>query len=198
MLIERPLRAIALVVCAGAALGCGSGADNGADNESGVLQGMTYGGSVHLEIDDGGGSGVESSHVPATLITVEAEDPTSGAAEMFLGGYIDEGNGSSAKQWQILFTLASAPAAGTVYTIVSQASNPPPPTDAALSFEEDDRYAFWVAQSGSITVESLVGTTATFAVSMAAMAPSAGAATGPFSFNGDMVIDLSNLCQCSD
>jgi|SRR5450432_2090905 hypothetical protein len=194
MLIERTSRAVALALCACAALGCGGGAGNGPN----VLQGATYGGSVHLEIDVGAGSGVESSHVPATLITVLAEDATTGAAGVFLGGYIDEGNGFSAKQWQILFTIASTPANGSVYTIVSQSTNPPSPTDAALSFEEDDRYAGWVGQSGSVTVESLVGTTATFTVSMADMAPSAGAATGPFSFNGDMVIDLSNLCQCSD
>jgi hypothetical protein len=192
MLIERTSTAVALALCV--CVGCGGGAGNGPN----LVQGKTYGGSVHLEIDDGGNSGAESSHVPATLITVEAEDPSSGAAETFLGGYIDEGNGFSAKQWQILFTVASTPTAGSIYTIVSQASNSPAPTDAALSFEEDDRYALWVGQSGSVTVESLVGTTATFTVSMADMTPSAGAATGPFSLSGDMVIDLSNLCQCSD
>lgn len=117
---------------------------------------------------------------------------------MFLGGYHDEGNGFAAKEWQISFAVASAPATGSVYAIVSQGSNPPVPTEAALSLEEEDRYASWVGQSGSITVKSLVGPTATFTVSTADMAPSAGAATGPFSFNGDIVIDLSNLCQFSD
>jgi hypothetical protein len=184
---------LALCACACAAMGCGGG--TGSPN---ILEGTTSGGSVHLEIDGGGSSGVQSSHVPASLITVTAKDPTSGAAQMFLGGYLDEGNGVSAKKWQILFTVASAPAAGSVYTIVSQAPNPPPPHVAALSFEEEDPYAVWVGQSGSVAVKSLVGTTATFTVSLAAMSPSAGAATGPFTFYGDMVIDLSNLCNCSD
>lgn len=182
--------AFALGACAGAGCGGGSGAN--------VIAGTTYGGSVHLEIDDGAGSGVEGSHVPATLITVLVQDPTSGADAIFLGGYLDEGNGVSAKQWQILFTVASAPGVGSVYT-VSQATGTPPPTDAAISFEEDDnRLADWVGDSGTVSVESVVGTVATFAVSMVDMAPSSGAATGPFTFNGQMVVDLSNLCNCSD
>ena len=192
ILSKQTSTALVFALCAGAA-GCGSG--SGAN----VITGSTYGGSVDLAIDNGTGSGVESSHVPASLITVEAQDPASGAAQVFLGGYVPEGNGFSAKQWQILFTVASAPAAGSVYTIVSQATNPPPPTDAALSFEEDDnRLADWVGDSGTVSVTSLVGTTATFAVAMVNMSPSSGAATGAFTFNGEMVVDLSNLCNCSD
>lgn len=185
---------VAFVLCAGTGMGCGGGSNTGPN----IVQGATYGGSVHLEIDDGGGSGVETSHVPATLITVLASVPSSGAAQMFVGGYADEGNGFSAKQWQIMFTVASAPVTGGSYTIVSQASNPPPATDAALSFEEESPYTSWVGQSGSVTVESVVGTTATFNVAAVDMAASGGAASGPFSFSGQIVIDLSNLCQCTD
>jgi hypothetical protein len=185
--------ALVLGVCAAAA-GCGG------SSGSNVIAGSTYGGSIHLAIEDSAGSGVESSHVPASLITVEARDPTSGAPLIFLGGYSPEGNGFSAKQWQILFALASAPAAGTAYTIVSQAPDPPPPTDAALLFEEDDRrLAQWIGDGGTVSVTSLVGTTATFAVSMVHMsASSSGEASGAFTFNGEMVVDLSNLCNCSD
>ena len=197
MILSKQTSGVLVFAIFAGAAGCGSGSVSG--SAANVITGSTYGGSVDLAIDDGSGSGVESSHVPASLITVEAQDPTSGAAQVFMGGYVPAGGGFSTKQWQILFTVASAPTAGRVYTIVSQATNPPPPTDAALSFEEDDaRLADWVGESGTVSVTSVVGTTATFAVSMVDMSPSSGAATGAFTFNGQMVIDLSNLCNCSD
>jgi hypothetical protein len=75
-----------------------------------------------------------------------------------------------------------------------------PNTDAVISFEEDNNaLGDWLGDSGTISVTSVVGTVATFEVSMAHMAPkSGGDATGPFTFNGDIVVDLSNLCNCSD
>lgn len=200
---------LVFVLCAGAGAGCGSASGSGSDSGSGggsdsggganVITGSTYGGSVHLAIDDGAGSGVEPSHVPATLITVLAEDPASGAVEVFVGGYVDEGNGSSAKQWQIAFAVDSAPAAGNVYSIMSTLNSTLPNTDAVISFEEENELADWIGDSGTISVTSLVGTVATFEVSTADMAPmNGGAATGPFTFNGEIVVDLSNLCNCSD
>lgn len=189
---KRTSAVLVFVLCAGAGAGCGGGAN--------VITGSTYGGSVHLVIDDGAGSGVEPSHVPATVITVLAHDPTSGAVEVFVGGYVDEGNGSSAKQWQVTFAVASAPAAGNVYSIMSPLNATLVNTNAEISFEEDhNELADWIGDSGTISVTSLVGTVATFEVSMANMAPTGGgAATGPFTFNGDIVVDLSNLCNCSD
>lgn len=184
---------LVFVLCASAGAGCG-----GASGTN-VITGSTYGGSVHLTIDDGAGSGVEPSHVPATMITVLAQDPTSGAVEVFVGGYVDEGNGSSMKQWQITFAVASAPAAGNVYSIMSPLNAPLVNMDADISFEEDhNELADWLGDSGTISVTSLAGTVATFEVSMANMAPTSGAATGPFTFNGEIVVDLSNLCNCSD
>ena len=185
---------LVFVLCAGAGTGCGGG--SGAN----VITGSTYGGSVHLVIDNGAGSGVEPSHVPATLITVLAQDPTSGAVDVFVGGYVDEGNGFSAKQWQVTFAVDSAPAAGNVYTIMSTLNATLPNADAVISFEDDhNELADWIGDSGTISVTSLVGTVATFEVSMADMAPmSGGEATGPFTFNGEIVVDLSNLCNCSD
>ena len=196
---------LVFVLCAGAGAGCGSasgsGSDSGSDSGGGanVITGSTYGGSVHLAIDDGAGSGVEPSHVPATLITVLAEDPASGAVDVFVGGYVDEGNGFSAKQWQLAFAVDSAPAAGNVYSIMSTLNSTLPNTDAVISFEEENELADWIGDSGTISVTSLVGTVATFEVSTADMAPmNGGAATGPFTFNGEIVVDLSNLCNCSD
>jgi hypothetical protein len=185
---------LVFVLCAGAGAGCGGA--NGAH----VIVGSTYGGSVHLVIDDGAGSGVEPSHVPATVITVLAQDPTSGAVGVFVGGYVDEGNGSSAKRWQVTFAVDSAPAAGNVYSIMSAPNTTLPNTDAVISFEEDNNaLGDWLGDSGTISVTSVVGTVATFEVSMADMAPkSGGDATGPFTFNGEIVVDLSNLCNCSD
>ena len=76
-----------------------------------------------------------------------------------------------------------------------------PNTDAVISFEEENELADWIGDSGTISVTSLVGTVATFEVSKADMAPmNGGAATGPRSrsTNGEIVVDLSNLCNCSD
>ena len=185
---------LVLVLCAGAGAGCGG--NSGAN----VITGSTYGGSVHLVIDDGAGSGVEPSHVPATVITVLAQDPTSGAVEVFVGGYVDEGNGFSTKQWQVTFSVDSTPAAGNVYSIVSPLNTSLPNTNAVISFEEDhNELADWLGDSGTISVTSLVGTLATFEVATADMVPTGGSdATGPFTFNGEIVVDLSNLCNCSD
>lgn len=185
---------LVLVLCAGAGAGCGG--NSGAN----VITGSTYGGSVHLVIDDGAGSGVEPSHVPATVITVLAQDPTSGAVEVFVGGYVDEGNGFSTKQWQVTFSVDSTPAAGNVYSIVSPLNTSLPNTNAVISFEEDhNELADWLGDSGTISVTSLVGTLATFEVATADMVPTGGSdATGPFTFSGEIVVDLSNLCNCSD
>ena len=182
-----------LVLCAVAGAGCGgSGGVN-------VITGATSGGAVHLVIDDGSGSGVEPSHVPATLITVLAQDPSSGAVEVFVGGYVDEGNGFAGKQWQIVFAVDSAPAAGNAYTITPTPNTTLPNTDAAISFEEDhNELADWTGDGGTISVTSLAGTLATFQLSTAAMSPASGSATGPFTFDGQIVVDLSNLCNCSD
>ena len=190
---------LVFVLCAGAGAGCGGGGGSGSGSDGNVIAGSTYGGSVHLAIDDGAGSGVEPSHVPATLITVLAQDPASGAVDVFVGGYVDEGDGFSAKQWQLAFAVDSAPAAGNVYSIMSTLNTTLPNTDAVISFEEENELADWIGDSGTISVTSLAGTVATFEVSMADMTPmSGGAATGPFTFNGEIVVDLSNLCNCSD
>jgi hypothetical protein len=183
-----------LVLCAGAGVGCG-----GASGTN-VLVGSTYGGSVHLVIEDGAGSGVAPSHVPATVITVLAQDPASGAVAVFVGGYVDEGNGFSAKRWQVQFAVDSTPKAGNVYSIMSTQNTTLPNTDAVLSFEEDsNELGDWLGDSGTISVTLVEGNVATFEVSMADMAPMSGSgATGPFTFNGEIVVDLSNLCNCSD
>ncbi len=193
MRLSRQTSAVLVsVLCAGAGAGCGG--SSGAN----VITGSTYGGSVHLVIDDGAGSGVEPSHVPATVIEVLAYDPTYGVVEVFVGGYVDEGNGVSANQWQITFSVDSTPAAGNVYSIMSPL-DPMSTTKTVFSFEEArNQLANWLGDSGTISVTSVVGTVATFEVSMAGMVPTGGSgATGPFTFNGEIVVDLSNLCNCS-
>jgi len=180
---------LVFVLCAGAGAGCGGG--SGAN----VITGSTYGGSVHLMIDDGASSGVEPSHVPATVIKLLTYDPTSGAVEVFVGGYVDDGNGSSTSQWQITFAVASAPAAGNVYSIMSPLYAQLVNMDADISFEDHNGLANWLGDSGTISVTSLAGAVATFEVSMANMAPRYSTATGPFTFNGEIVVDLSSLTQ---
>ena len=180
---------LVFVLCASAGAGCG-----GASGTN-VIAGSTYGGSVHLTIDDGAGSGVEPSHVPATMIKLLTYDPTSGAVEVFVGGYVDDGNGSSTSQWQITFAVASAPAAGNVYSIMSPLYAQLVNMDADISFEDHNGLANWLGDSGTISVTSLAGAVATFEVSMANMAPRYSTATGPFTFNGEIVVDLSSLTQ---
>ena len=188
-----------------ALLGCGGGGG------SNVIRGSTSGGSVDLEIDDGAQSGVESAHIPPSIITVLGQDATTGAISLYFAGFRDEGNGFSSKMWQIQLILGDAPVAGNVYQLATPTSGEPPA--GTLQLEEDDRYADWSAAGGSVSVDSVISGRATFTATSAAMTPmfgaslvsptsvtpTSGAATGGFLLSGQLVIaNLGAICQCSD
>ena len=197
------------LVFVGAALVLGCGGGTGPN----VIQGSTGGGSLNLEIDDWAASGVEGSHMAPTIITVLGEDPTTGAISLYFAGFRPTGGGSSTKMWQSALVLGSAPATGEVYQLVPPTTAAPAGGTGEMSLEEDDRYAYWTASQGTVTVDAVVGNQATFTVASAVMTPTdgaaivsstgttptSGAAVGPFQFNGQIVIaDLTAICQCSD
>jgi len=150
------------------------------------------GGAVELTFAGNSNSNVDTSPLPATDVGVVSADPASHTRVIGVFAYEPEANGFQRKAWQLALTIVGDPVAGAVYTTASVPSS----GSAALEYDQlptSGSSLGWNATGGSISVESVSGTTVTFSFSSIPMAPTTGgsgnAATGTFTFSGTIKID---------
>ncbi len=150
------------------------------------------GGAAELTFAGTSGSNLDTSPLPPTDVGVIAADAASHTRVIGVFAYEPEGSGFQRKAWQLALTIIGDPVAGAVYTIASAPSS----GSAALEYEQiptDSSWLSWDALGGSISVESVSGTTATFSFSSIPMVPtttgSGNQATGTFTFSGTIPVD---------
>jgi hypothetical protein len=183
------------VVVAGV-VGCGGGSTDPAN----TLVGNTSRGSVSLQRGDTSETNLSPTHVRANQISVAYYDPASGTRTINIGGWIDEGGGSFSKDWQIGLVLFGEPATGKVFPIdtIDAGQGSGAPDTASLFYQAGG--PDWYASSGSVTVQSLASSRATFSIDALTMSPVGGIAVGTFTMSGSLVItNINSICDfCID
>ncbi len=146
------------------------------------------GGAAELTFAGESGSNLDTSPLPATNVGLVAQDAASHTRVIGVFAYEPAGSGFQRKDWQLALTIIGDPVAGGAYTIGSGS--------AVVEYDQyptSGSWLSWQASGGSISVESVSGTKATFSLSSIPMAPTTGGsgneATGTFTFGGTIEVD---------
>lgn len=148
------------------------------------------GGAAALSITPAAGSNVTTNIPPITLVV--------GFEGVLVAAISDQQQGSfSTKNWQLLITFSSTPAAGENITIVPRGTNTGLASAATMDVEEHlTGHRSWHAVSGSIAVPRRVGSQVTLTFDGVQFEPQPGGsgnnAQGTFTLRGRITIDNIN------
>jgi len=156
-------------------------------------------GSLRAQIVDADQSSVAPTHIRGNDVEVVFHDATIGILSMGVFAFVPEGNGFSAKVWQLPVAVFGEPAVGRVYAVKATSDQTMPDT-AVMSFEETQMgMGDWTATGGSIVVKSVVGRTVGFSFESVTLEAAGLGATGTFSIVGDLTVnDIDATCNCLD
>ena len=151
------------------------------------------GGAADLTFAGTSGSNLETSPLPPTDVGVVFSDAVSHTRVIGVFAYEPEVDGFRRKTWQLAVSIMGDPVAGATYTIATTA---PSSGSATLVYDQlptPGSWLSWDATGGSISVESVSGTSATFSFASVPMVPNTGGsgneATGTFTFSGTITVD---------
>ena len=150
------------------------------------------GGAAELTFAGTSGSNLDTSPLPPTEVGVVFKDAASHTRVIGVFAFEPEVDGFRRKAWQLALSIVGDPVAGATYTIATA----PGSGSATLKYEQlptPGSWLSWTATAGSISVESVSGTTATFSFTSIPMVPTTGGsgneATGNFTFSGTITVD---------
>jgi len=149
------------------------------------------GGSAELTFAGISGSNLDTNPLPPTDVGLVFRDPASQTRVIGVFAYELQLDGFKRKSWQLALSISGDPVAGATYTIATPSSG-----SATLEYDESPAsggFRSWEATGGSIAVESLSGSQATFSLSSIPMVVSTGGsgngATGTFALSGTITVD---------
>jgi len=150
------------------------------------------GGAADFTFAGTSGSNLDPSPLPPTEVGVVFKDAASHTRVIGVFAFEPEVDGFRRKAWQLALSIVGDPVAGATYTI----GTAPGSGSATLGYEQlptPGSWLSWNATAGSISVESVSGTTATFSFTSIPMVPTTGGsgneATGNFTFSGTITVD---------
>lgn len=145
------------------------------------------GGAVDLRFAGNSGSNLDTSPLPPSIVGVFFTDEATHTRVIGVFGDEPAVNGFQRKAWQVALPIMGDPVAGATYTIGSS---------ARLTYDQfptEGSWLSWTGTGGTISVDSISGTTATFSFSSIPMAPttdgSGNQGTGTFTFSGTITVD---------
>jgi hypothetical protein len=151
-----------------------------------------HGGAADFTFAGNSGSNLDTSPLPPTDVGVVFADPASQTRVIGVFAFEPQLDGYRRKAWQLALSIAGDPVAGASYTIGS-APNTGSATLMYDQFPTEGSWLSWQATAGTMTVDSVSGTTATFSFSSIPMVPttagSGNQATGSFTFSGTITVD---------